>query len=163
MKARHFNNNNNEDDDDDDDEWGRSDPSLDDRQQQHQYHAAVNDNDHTSKRVKRVNENDTAAVAVSTSYPEVISIMQNTLCKHLLTLRTTSDLVILSLTLRIIFNLFFSSKDHLKFQLEVFLTSVHLRILESGSNKQKQQQQEDLSSSSYNSISIIDAEQLQRG
>ena len=62
--------------------------------------------------------------------PREISILQNDLCKYLLQWSTTSDLHILALTLRVIFNLFQSIQNHLKVPLEVFLTSVHLRILE---------------------------------
>jgi brefeldin A-resistance guanine nucleotide exchange factor 1 len=62
--------------------------------------------------------------------PAEISILQNDLCKHLLQLSTTHDLIILNLTLRVIFNLFQSIRNHLKVPLEVFLTSVHLRILD---------------------------------
>eukprot|EP00523_Entomoneis_sp_CCMP467_P002037 CAMPEP_0168755206 /NCGR_PEP_ID=MMETSP0724-20121128/19935_1 /TAXON_ID=265536 /ORGANISM="Amphiprora sp., Strain CCMP467" /LENGTH=1976 /DNA_ID=CAMNT_0008803785 /DNA_START=458 /DNA_END=6388 /DNA_ORIENTATION=- len=61
--------------------------------------------------------------------PEIV-ILQNDLCKYLLQWSTTSDLHILALTLRVIFNLFQSIQNHLKVPLEVFLTSVHLRILE---------------------------------
>jgi golgi-specific brefeldin A-resistance guanine nucleotide exchange factor 1 len=64
-------------------------------------------------------------------YPALVSVMQGDLCKHLLQNSQSSDLTILSLTLRVVFNLFNSIKDHLKVQLEVFLTSVHLRLLES--------------------------------
>ena len=39
----------------------------------------------------------------------------------------------LTLTLRVVFNLFMSIKAHLKVQLEVFLTSVHLRLADSPS------------------------------
>lgn len=38
-------------------------------------------------------------------------------------------MAIFSLSLRVVFNLFMSIKNHMKVQLEVFLTSVHLRIL----------------------------------
>jgi brefeldin A-resistance guanine nucleotide exchange factor 1 len=64
-----------------------------------------------------------------------ITILQNDLCKHLLQLSTTHDLVIISLTLRVIFNLFQSIRNHLKVPLEVFLTSVHLRILDPSHNQ----------------------------
>jgi len=62
-------------------------------------------------------------------YATLIPIMQDDLCKHLLQLSQAEELTILSLTLRVVFNLFNSMKDLLKVQLEVFLTSVHLRIL----------------------------------
>jgi len=67
--------------------------------------------------------------ALSVRYPRLLSIMQNDLCRNLLRLSTSADLTILGLALRVIFNLFNSIKDHLKVQLEVFLTSVHLRTL----------------------------------
>ncbi|KAL9187625.1 hypothetical protein ACHAXT_006003 [Thalassiosira profunda] len=67
--------------------------------------------------------------ALSVRYPKLLSTMQNDLCRNLLRLSTSTDLAILGLSLRVIFNLFNSIKDHLKVQLEVFLTSVHLRIL----------------------------------
>lgn len=68
-----------------------------------------------------------------------ISILQNDLCKFLLGWSTTHDLVILSLTMRVIFNLFQTISNHLKVPLEVFLTSVHLRILEhSTSNEERE-------------------------
>ena len=38
-----------------------------------------------------------------------------------------------SLSLRVVFNMFMSIKDHMKVQLEVFLTSVHLRQLQGSS------------------------------
>ena len=59
-----------------------------------------------------------------------IAILQDDFCKYLLQWSTTHDLMILNLTLRVIFNLFQSMRNHLKVPLEVFLTSVHLRILD---------------------------------
>lgn len=70
---------------------------------------------------------------------EEINILQNDLCKFLLAWSTTHDLVILSLTMRVIFNLFQTIRNHLKIPLEVFLTSVHLRILEHSSNPQERE------------------------
>jgi brefeldin A-resistance guanine nucleotide exchange factor 1 len=71
--------------------------------------------------------------------PNEITILSNDLCKYLLHWSTTHDLVILSLTLRVIFNLFQTIRNHLKVPLEVFLTSVHLRILEhSASNEERE-------------------------
>lgn len=68
-----------------------------------------------------------------------ISILQNDVCKFLLGWSTSHDLVILSLTMRVIFNLFQTISNHLKVPLEVFLTSVHLRILEhSKSNEERE-------------------------
>ena len=51
------------------------------------------------------------------------------LCRHLLRISQSDDIEIFSICLRVIYNLFMSIKDHMKIQLEVFLTSVHLRIL----------------------------------
>lgn len=70
---------------------------------------------------------------------EEINILQNDLCKFLLAWSTTHDLVILSLTMRVIFNLFQTIRNHLKVPLEVFLTSVHLRILEHSSNHEERE------------------------
>ena len=66
---------------------------------------------------------------LSVGYPRLLHVMQNNLCRNLLRLSTSNDLICMGLTLRVIFNLFNTIKDHLKVQLEVFLTSVHLRIL----------------------------------
>jgi brefeldin A-resistance guanine nucleotide exchange factor 1 len=68
-----------------------------------------------------------------------ITILQNDLCKFLLSWSTTHDLVILSLTMRVIFNLFQTIRNHLKVPLEVFLTSVHLRILEHASSHEERE------------------------
>lgn len=68
-----------------------------------------------------------------------INILQNDLCKFLLAWSTTHDLVILSLTMRVIFNLFQTIRNHLKIPLEVFLTSVHLRILEHSSSHEERE------------------------
>jgi hypothetical protein len=67
--------------------------------------------------------------ALSVRNPRLLNILQNDLCRNLLRLSTSTDLTVLGLALRVIFNLFNGIKDHLKVQLEVFLTSVHLRIL----------------------------------
>jgi len=74
-------------------------------------------------------------------YKYIVPIMQGDLCKHLLQLSQSSELTILSLTLRVVFNLFCSMKDHLKVQLEVFLTSVHLRILSPNANYSPEQRE----------------------
>ena len=66
--------------------------------------------------------------------PREIAILQNDFCKYLLQWSTTHDLMLLNLTLRVIFNLFQSMRNHLKVPLEVFLTSVHLRILDPASS-----------------------------
>lgn len=58
---------------------------------------------------------------------------QAELCKFLVQNSRTEELSVLSLTLRVVFNLFNSLKRHLKVQLEVFFTSVHLCISNSKS------------------------------
>ena len=70
--------------------------------------------------------------------PPLVEVMQDDLCKYLLQNMqgtcsdgTTDELPILSLTLRVVYNIFSSIKAHLKVQLEVFFTSVHLRIADS--------------------------------
>ncbi|CAM9783417.1 unnamed protein product, partial [Laminaria digitata] len=72
--------------------------------------------------------------------PALVRVMRGDLCKHLLQNSQTDDLDVLSLTLRVVFNLFNSIKDHLKVQLEVFLTSVHLRVLDGSSYGPEQQE-----------------------
>eukprot|EP00536_Pseudo-nitzschia_multiseries_P014914 jgi/Psemu1/262522/estExt_Genewise1Plus.C_7870014 len=69
-----------------------------------------------------------------------IGILKKDLCKYLLSWSTTHDLVILSLTMRVIFNLFQTIRNHLKVPLEVFLTSVHLRILEQSSSNPEERE-----------------------
>ena len=63
-----------------------------------------------------------------TSHSQIVALLQSDLCKFLLQNSQTDSLEVLSLTLRVVFNLFNSMKNHLKVQLEVFFTSVHLRI-----------------------------------
>ena len=61
--------------------------------------------------------------------PAIAAVIGHDLCKYLLQNTQTEDVTILSLTLRVIFNLFNSSlKTHLKVQLEVFFNTIHLRI-----------------------------------
>jgi brefeldin A-resistance guanine nucleotide exchange factor 1 len=73
-------------------------------------------------------------IALETAGPHIasheilLSVVQDELCKQLLQNSQTNYPSILSLTLRIVFNLFSSVKQHLKVQLEVFFTSIHLRI-----------------------------------
>lgn len=73
--------------------------------------------------------------------PPEIQVLQNELCKYLLQWTTTHDLVILSLTLRVIFNSFQSIRNDLKVPLEVFLTSVHLRILDPSSSASNEERE----------------------
>ena len=71
----------------------------------------------------------------------LVDVIQNDLCKHLLHNSHTPSLSVLSLTLRIVFDLFISLKKHLKVQLEVFFTSIYLRI---GDNKDSTFEQKEL-------------------
>ena len=80
------------------------------------------------------------AISPEDSQSPIITILQGDLCKHLLQNSQSLDLSVLSLTLRVIFNLFNAMKGHLKVQLEVFLTSVHLRIAESSSSSYEQKE-----------------------
>eukprot|EP00605_Chrysophyceae_sp_TOSAG23-4_P000420 GSChrysophyteH1.ASY1.ANO1.476.1 assembled CDS len=59
----------------------------------------------------------------------LVNILRADVCRHLLRASQSDDLAILSMALRVVFNLFVSIKEHMKVQLEVFLTSVHLRLL----------------------------------
>jgi golgi-specific brefeldin A-resistance guanine nucleotide exchange factor 1 len=61
-------------------------------------------------------------------HDQLINIIQDEVCKSLLLNSATDDLFILSLTLRVVFNLFQSVKQHLKVQQEVFFNSFHLKI-----------------------------------
>ncbi|KAE8981691.1 hypothetical protein PF005_g23188, partial [Phytophthora fragariae] len=74
------------------------------------------------------------------NHPGLVSVLQGDLSKFLLQNSETEELGILSLTLRVVFNLFNSIKDHLKVQLEVFFTSVHMRIIDSPSCSDEQKE-----------------------
>ena len=75
---------------------------------------------------------ETGARMVGT-VPAIVAVIGHDLCKFLLQNTQTEDVTILSLTLRVIFNLFNSSlKVHLKVQLEVFFNTIHLRIPAAG-------------------------------
>lgn len=63
------------------------------------------------------------------SIKELIEILRNDVCRYLLRATQSEDLKVFSSSLRVVFNLFMSIKEHMKVQLEVFLTSVHLRLL----------------------------------
>ena len=78
--------------------------------------------------------------ALASNYSRLLHIMQNDLCRNLLRLSTSHDLTLLGLALRVIFNLFNGIKHHMKLQLEVFLTSVHLRMLGSSTSPTTHQQ-----------------------
>ena len=62
------------------------------------------------------------------SHQSLISLLQGVFCKFLIQNSRAEDTQTLSLTLRVIFNLFQSLKSFLKVQLEVFITSVHIRL-----------------------------------
>lgn len=66
-------------------------------------------------------------------YRALVDVVQNELCKFLLQNSQTKDIYVLSLVLRIVFDMFATVKKHLKVQLEVFFSSIHLRIGESQS------------------------------
>jgi len=82
----------------------------------------------------------TTALSSEGETSPIISVLQGDMCKHLLQNSQSGDLSVLSLTLRVIFNLFNAMKGHLKVQLEVFLTSVHLRIAESPTSSYEQKE-----------------------
>jgi hypothetical protein len=61
--------------------------------------------------------------------PPIVEMIGHDLCKYLLQNSQSNTVPILSLSLRVIFNLFNSSvKGNLKVQLEVFFNTIHLRI-----------------------------------
>eukprot|EP00435_Cladocopium_sp_Y103_P031317 s739_g7.t3 len=67
-------------------------------------------------------------------------LFDDDICKSLLHNSRTASLSVLSLTLRAIFNLFLHFKRHLKVQLEIFFTSVHLKIAGCGSASYEQRE-----------------------
>jgi len=71
---------------------------------------------------------------------ELIGVIQDDICKSLLQNSRADSLSVLSLTLRAIFNIFLHFKRHLKVQLEIFFTSVHLKIagMETASYEQRE-------------------------
>jgi len=74
------------------------------------------------------------------AYPTLVDCIQDKLCKYLLAASQTRDLFILSLVLRIVFDLFSTVKQHLRVQLEVFFVSIHLRIADSASSSFQQKE-----------------------
>ena len=74
------------------------------------------------------------------AYPTLVDCIQDKLCKYLLAVSQTRDLFILSLVLRIVFDLFSTVKQHLRVQLEVFFVSIHLRIADSASTSFQQKE-----------------------
>lgn len=92
------------------------------------------------------------------SHDDCVQIIQNDLCKFLLSNSQTDDLPVLALTLRVVYNLFSAMKGHLKVQLEVFLTSVHFRIVESAtaSNEKKELALESLLDFCHDPLLVLD-------
>jgi brefeldin A-resistance guanine nucleotide exchange factor 1 len=58
--------------------------------------------------------------------PALVSVIQHDLSRNLLQNSRTTNLQILSPTLRVVFNMFNSVREHMKVQLEVFFNSIHL-------------------------------------
>lgn len=73
---------------------------------------------------------EAGGLALSSVTP-LVDVLSNDVCRHLLKATQSEDLAVFSSSLRVVFNLFMSIKDHMKVQLEVFLTSVHMRLLNS--------------------------------
>ena len=72
---------------------------------------------------------------------EIVRVLGNDLSKHILRCTRSDNLTVLSIALRSVFNLFAAIKDDFfKVQLEVFLTSAHLRILSSPSSSAKERE-----------------------
>lgn len=65
------------------------------------------------------------------SIPKLVDILCGDVCRHVLAASQADDMTVFALSLRVVFNLFVSIKDHMKVQLEVFLTSVHMRLIQS--------------------------------
>merc|ERR1712166_228745 len=63
-----------------------------------------------------------------TRTPALVEVIQDDVCKFLLQNSSSTNLWLVSITLRVVFNLFLSVKEHLKIQLEVFFNSIHLRL-----------------------------------
>ena len=74
------------------------------------------------------------------NYQSLICIIQDDLCRQLLINSQSNNFLILSLTLRIIFDLFSYLKQQIRVQLEVFFISIHLRIAESCSSSFEQKE-----------------------
>lgn len=79
------------------------------------------------------NSSNTPHPQVNKIISPIVQVLSGEMCKHLLHNSQSLDLDTLSLTLRVVFNLFNAMKGHLKVQLEVFLVSVHIRIAKSNS------------------------------
>jgi brefeldin A-resistance guanine nucleotide exchange factor 1 len=67
-------------------------------------------------------------------FPRLVQVIQDEICKYVLQNSQTHNVYVFSLTLRMVFDLFVVVKQHLKIQLEVFFTSIHLRVGNSGAS-----------------------------
>ena len=65
---------------------------------------------------------------VLVNHAALIELLQGSFCKYIIQNAQSDDTTILALSLRVIFNLFQNLKSFLKVQLEVFFTSVHIRL-----------------------------------
>lgn len=72
--------------------------------------------------------------------PPIVTVCQAELARFLIASSRSSDLSVLALALRVIFNLFMVMKGHLKVQLEVFFVSVHLYLADSRSAMYEQRE-----------------------
>jgi len=71
---------------------------------------------------------------------QIVAIIQDDICKAILLNSQTINFNILALTLRVVFDLFNTCKKHLKVQLEVFFTSIHLKIVQSPDSTRQQKE-----------------------
>ncbi|KAJ1472425.1 hypothetical protein T484DRAFT_1840456 [Baffinella frigidus] len=70
------------------------------------------------------------------SCPALVAVLQHDLSRNLLQNSRTSNLQVLSLTLRVVFNMFNSVREHMKVQLEVFFNSIHLAESQAPENRE---------------------------
>jgi len=70
------------------------------------------------------------------SCPALVGVLQHDLSRNLLQNSRTSNLQVLSLTLRVVFNMFNSVREHMKVQLEVFFNSIHLAESQAPENRE---------------------------
>eukprot|EP01138_Halocafeteria_seosinensis_P010884 gb/GECG01011117.1/.p1 GENE.gb/GECG01011117.1/~~gb/GECG01011117.1/.p1 ORF type:complete len:2015 (+),score=275.06 gb/GECG01011117.1/:1-6045(+) len=82
---------------------------------------------------------ETAGASLA-KFSSIVKVVQTELCKFLVQNSREEELTVLSPTLRVVFNLFNSLKEHLKVQLEVFFTSVHLYLADSTTARPEQKE-----------------------
>eukprot|EP00474_Spongospora_subterranea_P009548 CRZ10006.1 hypothetical protein [Spongospora subterranea] len=70
---------------------------------------------------------ETAGSGVA-EHAALVAVVQDDICKQILQNSQTADNSILALVLRIVFDLFAVMRRHIRVQLEVFFTSIHIRI-----------------------------------